>query len=290
MKSILEISKSFNAHAHEYESEAQVQLEIGRRLFERLEYLKITPNYVLDIGCGPGTFLTQLSQRFPSAQIVALDIAHSMLSVVKAKQSTLHQWHMLNADMHQMPFATDQFDLIFSNQVLHWSHALPTVLGEWQRVLRPGGCLLFSTLGPDTFLELKRAFQQVDNDAHVNTFLDMHHVGDCLLQQLFADPVVDMETILVHYSSLANLLRSLQAQGVKNIHEKRKSGLTGKDSWRRFERYMASMQTSSHKYPLTYEVVYGHAWKAEHQPTHSSNETKIGLAELKASLPSQKRL
>lgn len=287
MKSILEIGQAFNAHADEYESEAQVQLEIGQRLFERLEYLKISPSRILDIGCGPGTFLRQLQQRYPDAQIVALDIAHSMLSIAKTKQMEPNQWLMLNADMHQMPFPAEQFDLIFSNQVLHWSPALPTLLQEWQRVLRPGGCLLFSTLGPDTFQELKQAFQQVDTYEHVNAFHDMHHVGDCLLGQAFSDPVVDMEMILAHYSSLSKLLHSLKAQGVKNIHEKRNTGLTGKDSWRKFEQYMLLTKTETHKYPLTYEVVYGHAWKLEHQPVQQ-NASAISLAELKASLPSQR--
>ncbi len=288
MKSIFEIGQSFNAHAREYECEADVQLEIGQRLFARLEYLKITPRYILDVGCGPGIFLTQLQQRYPTAQIVAVDIAHTMLSIAKTKQNLANPWQLFNADMHHMPFATGQFDLIFSNQVLHWSHALPAVLSEWQRVLSPGGCLLFSTLGPDTFLELKQAFQKVDTYEHVNTFHDMHHVGDCLLTQLFEDPVMDMELLLAHYPSLTSMLRSLKAQGVKNIHEKRKPGLTGKDSWRKFEQYMALTQTSTHKYPLTYEVVYGHAWKSRHQRVQHGGETTISVAELKASLPSQR--
>lgn len=287
MKSILEIGQSFNAHASEYEGEAQVQLEIGCRLFERLDYLKMSPRTILDIGCGPGTFLSELSERYPNAEIVALDIAHSMLSMAKSKQTPQNTWHIINADMHNMPFAADQFDLIVSNQVLHWSHSLPAVLREWHRVLRPDGCLLFSTLGPDTFQELKQAFQQVDAYAHVNTFYDMHHVGDCLLKA-FADPVVDMEVILAHYTSLSTMLRSLKAQGVKNIHQNRKSGLMGKAAWRQFEAEMALSQTDTLKYPLTYEVIYGHAWKVVYQSVQQGGETTISLADLKASLPSQR--
>ena len=286
MKSILEIGQAFNLHAKEYEHEAQIQLEIGQRLFARLDYLKIAPRRILDIGCGPGTFLPQLKQRYPKAQIIALDIAHVMLSIANSKQTTSNQWHVLNADMHHMPFLAEQFDLIFSNQVLHWSPSLPEVLQEWQRVLHPGGCLLFSTLGPDTFQELKQAFRSVDQYEHVNVFHDMHHVGDCLLSQAFSDPVVDMEKISVHYSSLSNLLYSLKAQGVKNIHAKRRVGLTGKESWRRFEQCMALTKTQQQKYPLTYEVVYGHAWKPESQATKKG--TTISVAELKASLPSKR--
>lgn len=288
MKSMIEIGQAFNAHAVEYEREAEVQLEIGQRLFERLDYLKLSPRAILDIGCGPGTFLPQLQARYPQAQIVALDIAHTMLGVAQSKQ-TDKKWHFINADMHHMPFAAEQFDLIFSNQALHWSYALQPLFGEWQRILRPGGCILFSTLGPDTFVELTYAFQHADKYTHVNTFEDMHHVGDCLLAQLFADPVVDMEMLQAHYASLPKLLQSLKAQGVKNIHAKRNSGLTGKDSWRKFEQSMAELMTDTHKYPLTYEVIYGHAWKSLEPRAKHGGETTISVAELKASLPSQAR-
>ncbi len=287
MKSILEIGQAFNTNACRYENEAVVQLEIGQRLFSRLDYLNIAPRRILDLGCGPGTFLPQLAQRYPTAQIVALDVAHTMLIVAKSKQTHPDSWSLLNADMHHMPFAAGQFDLIFSNQVLHWSHSLPKVLKEWQRVLSPGGCLLFSTLGPDTFQELQQAFQTVDHYAHVNKFSDMHHVGDCLLSSVFENPVVDMETLVAHFSSLPSMLQSLKAQGVKNIHENRPSGLTGKDSWRKFEQNMALTLTSNQKYPLTYEVVYGHAWKSQNLG-HQNNETTISVAELRASLPSRR--
>lgn len=288
MKAILEIGQAFNTNACYYETEADVQLEIGRRLFARLDYLNIAPRRILDLGSGPGTFLAPLQQRYPAAQIVALDVAHAMLTMAKGKQTHRDSWSLLNADMHQMPFAAGQFDLIFSNQALHWSHSLPKVLKEWQRVLSPGGCLLFSTLGPDTFQELQQAFQTVDQYAHVNKFYDMHHVGDCLLSSVFEDPVVDMEMLVAHFSSLASMLQSLKAQGVKNIHENRPSGLTGKDSWRKFEQNMALTLTPNQKYPLTYEVVYGHAWKSQNLGHHQNNETTISVAELRASLPSRR--
>lgn len=290
MKSRSEISQSFNTHAKSYEAEAQVQLEIGRRLFERLEYLKISPQTILDIGCGPGPFLLQLAQRYPNAEIIGLDLAVSMLTLAQARQTPTHQWQVVNADMHHIPYANNQFDLIVSNQALHWSQSLPQILGEWQRILRPQGCLLFSTLGPDTFQELSMAFQQVDTYAHVNRFYDMHEIGDCLLAQAFSDPVVDMEKIVAQYPSPAQMLRSIKAQGVKNIHDHRKPGLMGKQAWQQFLAYLAETQTSTHKFPLTYEVIYGHAWKADHQSGTQDGEAIISLAELKSSLPSQRRL
>ncbi|PJD92756.1 MAG: malonyl-[acyl-carrier protein] O-methyltransferase BioC [Legionella sp.] len=284
MKSMVEIGQSFNAHATEYEQAADIQFEIGQRLFERLDYLKIDPRFILDLGCGPGVFLKQLKKRYPKAQIVALDVAHAMLVAANAKQPWLKKWDLVNADMHQMPFVSGQFDLIVSNQVIHWANSLPDVIKEVNRIMRPGGCLLFSTLGPDTFQELKHAFKQVDTYEHVNEFYDMHHIGDCLVAELFEDPVVDMEILTAHYAKLPDLLRSLKAQGVKNIHQNRNPGLTGKYSWRKFEQSMALSMTDTQKYPLTYEVVYGHAWKSQRHRTPQGIEASFSVADLKASL------
>ena len=72
-----------------------------------------------------------------------------------------------------------------------------------------------------------------------------------------------MEILTAHYASLPDLLRRLKAQGVKNIHPKRNAGLTGKNSWRTFKQSMSGFMTETQKYPLTYEVVYGHAWKSK---------------------------
>lgn len=281
---MVEIGQSFNAHAADYESAADIQFEIGQRLFERLDYLKINPRFILDLGCGPGVFLKQLKKRYPKAQIVALDLAHAMLVAANAKQPWLKKWDLVNADMQQMPFASGQFDLIVSNQVIHWADSLPAVIKELNRVMHPGGFLLFSTLGPDTFQELRRAFKQADGYEHVNEFYDMHHIGDCLVSELFEDPVVDMEILTAHYATLTDLLRSLKAQGVKNIHNKRNPGLTGKHSWRKFEQSMAECKTETEKYPLTYEVVYGHAWKSQRHRSQHGIEASFSVADLKASL------
>ena len=288
-KSLIEIGQSFNAHAREYEEVAEIQFEIGQRLLERLTYLKMVPRYILDLGCGPGTFLKRLKQRYPKAEIVGLDVAHAMLLEAKHKQSWRKKCRLVNADMHHLPFATGQFDLIISNQVIHWSSSLQVVFRELNRILHPGGCLLFSTLGPDTFKELRQAFLQVDDYAHVNEFQDMHHVGDCLMQELFDDPVMDMEILMAHYNELPDLLASLKAQGVKNIHAKRNTGLTGKYAWKVFEQSMAKLKTDTQKYPLTYEVVYGQAWKSQRHRSDQGIETSISVAQLKASLTGHKQ-
>lgn len=281
-----EICNVFNTHAAEYANSAKVQHEIGERLFERLHYLKIKPRYVLDIGCGPGTFSQQLKKHYPEAQIIGLDLAYAMLKHAKAKQGWRRKWGLVNADMTALPFSAGLFDVVFANQVIHWANPLSTVMSELNRVMSPGGCLMFSTLGPDTFKELRGAFAVADQHAHVNDFSDMHHVGDCLLAEYFLDPVVDMEMLTAHYGSLPALLQALKSQG-RNVNPARNPGLTGKQSWRCFEQAMSARCTPEGKFPLTYEVVYGHAWKGVQRRTDRGVETLISVADLKASINKQ---
>jgi malonyl-CoA O-methyltransferase len=81
----LEICKAFNSHAFEYEKSAKVQHEIGVRLDARLDYLKIKPRTILDLGCGPSVFSKRLKARYPGATIVGLDMAYNMLMLSKTK-------------------------------------------------------------------------------------------------------------------------------------------------------------------------------------------------------------
>ena len=283
-----EVSKSFNKSSSKYEVLAEVQNAIGRRLIARLAYLKIAPKYILDLGCGPGNFTKELKELYPKAHVVGLDLAINMLDVAKSKQTWRKKWSLVNADMQLLPFENAQFDLIFSNQVIHWGESIPLVLKELNRVLAINGCLMFTTLGPDTFIELKESFKSVDNFAHVIDFLDMHDIGDILLAEHYENPVIDMEKLTIKYAKLASLLLSLQGQGVKNINPKRRSTLTGKNRWINFENEMLKFKTNDDKYPLTYEVIFGHAWKGNLKSLQNGSEAVISVDDLRATLKTKK--
>jgi len=275
-----EISKSFNQQAQCYEKAAKVQHEIGHRLFERLDYLKIAPRYILDLGCGTGVHSSLLKRKYPKACIVSCDLALQMLVVTQKKQRLWRKWPLVNADMHQLPFADGVFDLVFANQAIHWSEAIPQVFRELNRVMNQEGCLMFSTLGPDTFKELRMAWGGVDTHAHTNPFIDMHDIGDHLLRERFAEPVVDMEMLTVQYVDLNTLLHSLKAQGVRNINPQRNNGWTGRRRWQQFSKNYQSFCTVDGKYPLSYEVVYGHAWKVNQHIGDKGIETFIPISQI----------
>ncbi len=267
-----EIKKTFAQHAYQYEQSAKIQHEIGQRLFKRLAYLSMTPTTILDLGCGTGVLSAQLKQHYPKALIIGLDLAFEMLQCSQKKQHFWRKWPLVQADMHGLPFADNTFDLIISNQVIHWSPTLLVLFKELYRIMRAESCLMFSTLGPDTFQEINQAWQHDTLCRHTNEFRDMHDIGDILLTAHFADPVVDMERLKARYSSLHDLFQGLKAQGVKNIHPRRHPGLTGKKNWQRF---ITNYPQEQGKFSLSYEVVYGQAWKVAPIKSASAQETYI---------------
>lgn len=278
------IGNAFNGSAKHYDDVSGVQYEIGSRLLQRLAYFKIQPKSILDLGCGPGSFTSELKMLYPKSQVVGLDLAVEMLKIAKKKQRWTRKAAFINADMNRLPFADEQFDLIFSNQVIHWSQSIESVIKELYRVLAKNGCLIFSTLGPDTFLELKKAFSAVDSYSHVNNFLDMHDIGDSLLRENFLDPVMDMEMLTVHYAELKDLLYGLKAQGVININFNRNKGLTGRKSWSKFIDKMSDSRLENGKYPLSYEVLNGHAWKGAQKTQTCGIESSFSVDALKATI------
>jgi malonyl-CoA O-methyltransferase len=276
-----EISKAFNQQALEYERAAVVQQEIGERLFERLQYMKISPQHILDLGCGTGKLSRQLRLKYPKAQIIGLDLAYDMLLQAKQKQNWRRKWSLVAADMTHLPFVNGVFDLVFANQAIHWSHSMLSVFRELNRVMKVNGCLMFTTLGPDTFKELKKAWSGVNAYAHVNEFADMHDLGDWLMAEHFLEPVVDMELLAIHYETLPQLIDALKKQGVKNINPHRNKGLTSRTAWANFEKNYENMRTDQGKFPLSYEVIYGQAWKGEQRHTDTGIETLIPVSGIK---------
>ena len=150
-------------------------------------------------------------------------------------------------------------DLIWSNVTLQWAVDLPQTFVELQRVLRPGGLLMFSTFGPDTLKELRASYAQVDGYSHVNRFTDMHDIGDMMVRARLAEPVVDMEYITLTYATVRDLMRDLKAIGAHNVTAGRPRGLRGKSALAAVERSYETLRRDG-RLPATYEVVYGHAW------------------------------
>jgi len=255
--------RAFARAARDYDAAAVLQREVGDRLLERLEYIHFTPKTILEVGSGTGYCSTLLQKQYPGAQLLALDIACPMLAYARHKTSW---WSRLRrrtaylcADAEALPLADNSVDMVFSNLTLQWVNQLEHTLGEFARVLRPGGMLLFSTFGPDTLAELREAWRAVDSYTHTNAFIDLHDIGDAMLRTRLAEPVMDAERFTLTYPDIYKLMRELKAIGAHNVTQQRAKGLTGKRAFKGVEQAYEQFRREG-VLPVSYEVIYGHAW------------------------------
>lgn len=267
-----QVRRSFSRAAADYDSAAVLQREVCSRMLERLDYVKLQPSRILDVGSGTGWGTRQLAQRYPAAQIVALDIAIGMLQNARGHSSW---WQKLFggaklgyvcADVEALPLPANSVELVWSNLALQWCNDLPATFAGLHRVLKVDGLLMFSTFGPDTLKELRQAFHGVDGHNHLNRFADMHDIGDMLTRSGFAEPVMDMECLTLTYDDVRGVLYDLKRIGAHNATGGRGQGLMGKQAWARLLDNYEKLRRDG-KLPATYEVVYGHAWKAQPRMT-----------------------
>jgi len=251
--------RSFEQAASGYDRAAVLQQEVARRLLERLALMTIRPRRVLDLGCGTGQCIAGLMARYKTADVVALDIAAPMLNNARRRGRWLRKPDCICGDAEQLPLADNSIDLVFSNLMLQWCLDLGRVFNEVQRVLRPGGLLLFTSFGPDTLQELRASWARVDGYSHVNTFQDMHDVGDALLRARFADPVMDVERLTLTYPDVWQLMRELKQIGAHNVTAGRPRGLTGRSRMRALVQAYEGYRCEG-VLPASYEIVNGHAW------------------------------
>jgi malonyl-CoA O-methyltransferase len=270
------VRRHFARAAATYDAAAVLQKEIGMRMAERQDVVRLAPSRVLDAGCGTGAAYAELAARYPTARYVALDLAHAMLVAARAKAEGSRSAFakvfaalggtrgagapsFVCGDLARLPLASNAFDLVWSNLALQWVADLPAALAEMFRVLEVDGLVTFSTFGPDTLSELRAAFAG-DGDAHVVRFTDMHDIGDMLVAAGFSDPVMHMERMTMTYAEAGAMMRDLKAIGASNAARARPRGLMGR---RRWARALCALEKTRRdgRLPATFEVIYGHAWK-----------------------------
>ena len=175
--------------------------------------------------------------------------------------------------------------MLWANMGLHHEAQPLALMGRWFEHIRPGGFLLFSCLGPDSLTELRRLYAECGWPDPAHAFTDMHDLGDMLIASGFAEPVMDMEHIRLSYSSAQSLLADLRQLG-RNLSNRRFPGLRGRGWGRRWCDAVEQRlpRDAEGRLLLSFEIVYGHAFKPEHRPVSRAKTQSISLSSLRESL------
>jgi malonyl-CoA O-methyltransferase len=257
------VQLAFDRFAGIYDEHAALEQEVGLRLLERLEFHRLAPQRILDLGCGTGRTSAALKARFRKAQVIGLDSSRMMLAQLQRRSALLRPLRAVCADFAALPLPDRSSELIISNMALQWSTDLEPLFAEIRRVLAPGGMLLFSTLGPASFRELRTALADCDASASGREFADILDVGNALVAAGFQEPVMDAERITLNYPDSRALVTELGATGSALLLNAKHNLAEIVDcldtAYQRFR--------VDGRFPVSYEIVYGAAFgPGEGQP------------------------
>ncbi|MDR7295679.1 malonyl-CoA O-methyltransferase [Pelomonas aquatica] len=237
--------------------------EVARRMAERLSFIKLQPARVLDTSPALGASAELLRLAYPNAEMLWHE-ADPALVERAASARALNWWRKLrgagSGQVAALP-ATPAVELLWSNMALHACLELPALLGQWQASIAVGGFVMFSCLGPDSFVELRPLYARNSWGRPAPDWWDMHDIGDLLLKAGFADPVMDQERLRLTWASPESLLGDLRALG-GNVAPARFAGLRGRSWQRRLLAELDTLRDAEGRLVLTLELVFGHAFKA----------------------------
>ncbi len=145
-----------------------------------LNYLDINPNSnFLEIGCGSGAVSIHIAERY-KWKVAGADVDEEQIILAKDKSRNIKNITFLEADATNLPFKSQVFDLVLSINVLHHISNWLDALGEIDRVLKKGGCLLLVELLFTSFSKLIGKLYSKQNygittKANLDAFMDKNN-------------------------------------------------------------------------------------------------------------------
>jgi malonyl-CoA O-methyltransferase len=259
--------------------------EVARRMAEKLEVILHQPERVVDWWSALGASAALLEQAYPKAQQSRIEPNAAWLARSRVQsQRAWWQASRWTGGAVEVRLDTDEIEpgvgLVWANMMLHAVVDPSALIERWQRLLRVDGFVMFSCLGPGTLRELRSLYTRLGWPAPTPGFVDMHDLGDMLVHAGFADPVMDQETLTLKWPDARALLKELRSLG-GNAAPDRIAGLRT-PRWRaRLERELDALKGPDGTISMSFEVAYGHAFKAA--PRLKAGEaTTVSLDDMRA--------
>ncbi len=270
--------------------------EVARRMAERLPVIRHRPRRVLDWWPASSGSADLLRRAYPDTPCQGV-----WPEGVRAAAAPTTPWWSPRRWRHgtarPLPVAIDTLgdasaDLLWANMTLHWCADPLAEMRRWHRVIEADGFLMFSTFGPGTLEALREVYRMNGWGAAHAPFVDMHDLGDMLVEAGFADPVMDQETLTLTWPDAGALLAELRHLGA-NADPARHAGLRT-PRWRaRLHAALAAAPAPARpagladpqagRCALGFEIVYGHAFRPRAR-TRLAATTTVGLEDMRSIL------
>lgn len=245
--------------------------EIALRMFQKMAIVKLKPGTLLIAPDYPGSHAGWLMKRFPKAQIFFSAQANLPIIELGKLRSARCLWSWLKGGGKEVKLivtpnlatfssAANAYGLVWSNLWLQQLSDPKIILAEFWRLLTEGGLLNFSYLGPDTGKELRALQSKTKTHLGLQALpsaWDMHDLGDALIEQRYADPVMDMEYLHLEYESAQLMLHDAYALGLL-------AAPINLQNWQGDQLLLPKK--------LTLELIYGHAWVVNKHLSKTQNQ------------------
>ncbi len=240
--------------------------EVARRMEQRLQWMTLQPESWVhwEPLLGGVQAHARLAARYPhSVCYAALALAEHTQAA--RKLIAPEWWNLARWTGPALHFGLPErpAQMLWANMALHMAADPQALIAQWHRLLQPQGFLMFSCLGPDTLRELRALYAAQGWPPASHAFTDMHDWGDMLVHAGFSEPVMDMERITLTFSTPERLLAELRGLG-RNLHPQRFATLRGRAWHGQLLSQLGQLAEadSDGQLRLTFEIVYGHAFKA----------------------------
>ncbi len=251
------VRRTFDRVASLYDGHAALEQEVASRLLERLEFHRLTPQRIVDLGCGTGQASASLKSRFRKAEVIGLDSSHAMLAQLRRRSGVLRRFEGGVRGYVRIAAGGS----ILRVAVLQPGDALVPGSGficlpNFRRVLAPRGDVVIQQFWPGFTEGIESGLGRSGWDSTNMEFVDILQLGDALLAAGFQEPVMDAERITVSYPDIDSLVRELEATGTSGFLQGRTSLAEAKDS---LDKAYEPFRIEG-RYPVTYEIIYGIAF------------------------------
>lgn len=217
-----DIAQNFGKSVDYYQKHAEVQKEVARRLIASLEPWReiIPPGPILEVGCGTGFVTEGLTELYPKREKIVTDLSPEMVAFCKERFESADNITFDVLDAEQISKGEPEYAMTVSGFAAQWFEDPALTLGKLMEATRPGGLLLASFPGSESFPEWKEYCKELGIPFTGNTLPDTEEV----VIKLSTGPVqVDYyeDTVTQKFDSAADFFRHLKGIGAGSRKEGR---------------------------------------------------------------------